>query len=261
MEARSNMKRSWTFGMKIAIGFTISCLMVVIVGVVGYRSIEQLVLTSRRVTHTYAVLQNLTDLISTMKDCETGVRGYVITGTETYLEPYRPADTKAQNYIRQIRELTADNPGQQRRLDLAENLVQSHLAVSRRTLEVRRSQGFDAAMKIVATNEAKAVMDKLRQVIVEMDGEERRLLSERNSIAEQGAANSEQIILFTSLFSFILVGLIGWFITRSLTLQIGSAAAHVQSSSAELQAAANQQAAGSTEQATAMNEVATVGCC
>ena len=45
------MKRLWTFRIKIGIGFTLSCLVVALVGVVGYRSIEQLVLTSQRVNN------------------------------------------------------------------------------------------------------------------------------------------------------------------------------------------------------------------
>jgi methyl-accepting chemotaxis protein len=49
----------------------------------------------------------------------------------------------------------------------------------------------------------------------------------------------------------------GWFITRSLSRQIGSTVGQVQSSSAELQAAASQQTTGAKEQATAMNEIST----
>ena len=55
----------------------------------------------------------------------------------------------------------------------------------------------------------------------------------------------------------MVVGLIGWFITYSLSQQIGGAIGLVQSSSSELQAAANQQAVGAKQQSTAMNEIAT----
>ena len=90
-----------------------------------------------------------------------------------------------------------------------------------------------------------------------MENEENTSLRERKVRVDNGASLSETTIISTSLFALVLAGLIGWYITSSLTRQIGSAAALLQSSSAEVQAAANQQASGSTEQATAMNEIAT----
>jgi methyl-accepting chemotaxis protein len=55
----------------------------------------------------------------------------------------------------------------------------------------------------------------------------------------------------------LLVAMIGWFISRSLSSQIGSAVGQVRSSSSELQSAANQQASGAKEQAAAMAEIST----
>jgi len=40
------------------------------------------------VAHTFEVLQNLDLVLSSLTDAETGERGYVLTGTATYLEPY-----------------------------------------------------------------------------------------------------------------------------------------------------------------------------
>ena len=45
-----------------------------------------------------------------MKDAETGQRGYLLTGDDTYLEPYRSADASIDNVIKQLRDLIADDP-------------------------------------------------------------------------------------------------------------------------------------------------------
>jgi methyl-accepting chemotaxis protein len=251
------MRRTFTFGLKIGAGFAVSCLLALVVGFIGYRSTENLVFTRLNVTHGYAVLQRLSDLISTMKDAETGARGYALTGKETYLEPYLPVENTVRDTIRHLRELTVNDPNQQRRLDVAAALVHAQLNFCKRVIDVRRAQGLNAAVAVIDSNDGKTSMDKLRQLVVEADAEERRQLDELTSTADASARNSERIILFSSLFSFLLVSLIGWFITSSLTRQIGAAAVHVQSSSAELQAAANQQADSSSERATAMNEVVT----
>ena len=79
----------------------------------------------------------------------------------------------------------------------------------------------------------------------------------RRPAADFSANLSETTIISASLLAFVLTGLVGWYLTSSLTRQIGSAAALLQSSSGELQAAANLQSSGSTGQATAVNEIAT----
>ena len=195
--------------------------------------------------------------MSIVKDAETGQRGYLLTGNEIYLEPYLAADASVYSVLKQLRDMTADNSDQGRRLDQATTLVQSKMAELKQTIELRRTQGFDAAEKVVATNQGKAFMDKLREVIAEMDTAERASLREEVTQADFSASLTESTIVIVSILALVLTGLIGWYITNSLTRQIGSAAAVLQSSSGELQAAANLQASGSTGQAIAMNEIAT----
>jgi methyl-accepting chemotaxis protein len=251
------MIRSRSFAIKIALGFAVSFVMLIVVGAIGYMSVARLSNNTHELGSTYAMIDGLSELMSLMKDAETGQRGYLLTGNDTYLEPYRVADASIYNVVKQLRDMTADNPNQARRLDLALSLVQSKMAELKQTIDLRKTEGFDAAVKVVAANQGKVLMDKLRQVVVEMANEERSSLREEKTRAEFSASFAEATIIAVSILAFVLTGLIGWYITSSLTRQLGSAAAVLQSSSGELQAAANLQASGSTGQATAMNEIAT----
>ena len=67
--------------------------------------------------HTTEVLETLQKAMDAMVDQETGVRGYLITGDEKFLEPYHSGGNAYTAAIRKIRELTSDNPAQQGRLD------------------------------------------------------------------------------------------------------------------------------------------------
>src|SRR6202021_3618933 len=89
------------------------------------------------------------------------------------------------------------------------------------------------------------------------DDEEKNSLRAEKTRTDFSANLSETTIISASMLAFVLTGLVGWYLTSSLTRQIGSAAALLQSSSGELQAAANLQSSGSTGQATAVNEIAT----
>ncbi len=186
--------------------------------------------------------KGLADLISLVKDAETGQRGYVITGNESYLEPYQAALPEIKKTVDDVRRLTADNSDQQRRLESASALIDTKLSELKSVIDQRRATGFEAAAKIVSAGQGKATMDQFRAVIGEMDRQEQDLLALRSSQAETGVRITKTIVAGGSVLGTLLVVIIGWLITTSLSAQIGAAVQQVQSSSAELQAAANQQA-------------------
>lgn len=247
----------WTFGRKLALGFALPLFLLVLIGVVGFKSVSALTGASYSVTHTHLVLEHLASLLSELTDAETGQRGFVITGDETYLEPHSRAVAQISTTTKDLRDLTTDEPAQRQRLDDLEPLVTAKLAELDRTIALRKSSGFDAAEKYVAAGEGKQTMDAIRRTVDSMTQEERRLLDARAGEVEAAATDARMTTLFGSLLGFLLVGVTAFSITRSVTGQIGSAVKHVQSSSAELQAAANQQVSGAKEQATAMSEITT----
>src|SRR5450432_2409077 len=248
---------NWTFGRKLALGFAIAVLTLVVIGVLGYRSTEHLIENDRWVSHTHEVRTKLADLLSLLKDAETGQRGFVITGDESFLDPYRRALPDVARTLSDVRTLTADNETQQRRLSAIQPLVDGKLAELKRTIEMRRTVGFEATMKVVAAGEGKLLLDQIRRVVGEMDDDEASLLKRRNAEAELSSENTKSVILWGSLFGIALVTAAGTLIARSLASQIGAAVHHIQTSSTELQSAANQQATGAKEQASAMSEIST----
>jgi methyl-accepting chemotaxis protein len=247
----------WTFGRKIAAGFALAFLLLLGIGAVAYRSITVLTATNHLVTHTHQVLEHIAGVLSLLNEAETGQRGYVITGDEAFLEPYQSALGKIPTLAKELKELTADNLNQQKRIDQAEPLIDAKLAALNRIIEIRRKGNLEEATKIVRAGEGKRLMDDLRVVLAEMDQDERGLLKQRADETEAASGGAKTTIVFGTAFCLLFVIAAGFFITRSLSSQIGAAVRHVQSSSAELQSAANQQASGAKESATAMSEITT----
>jgi methyl-accepting chemotaxis protein len=251
------LAQSWTFGRRIAFGFGLSVVILLVVGAVAYRSTDVLIENNARVAHTHLVLEDLGHLLSLMKDAETGQRGFVITGDEAFLQPYQDALAPIPKTIADLRSLTSDNPRQQKRLDEAEPLVDTKLDELKRTIDMRRTQGFDATQRVVQGGQGKRTMDDLRKVVAAMDQEERDLLKQRGDSAEESARGAKTTIAVGALLALLLVSAAGFVITRSLNHQLGVAVSSMRSSSAELQAAATQQASGSREQSSATSEVST----
>ena len=66
-------------------------------------------------THTYEVLEQTQDVMAALVDQETGVRGYLLSGDDRFLEPYRAGREAYVAALANSRTLTLDNPAQQKR--------------------------------------------------------------------------------------------------------------------------------------------------
>jgi signal transduction histidine kinase len=159
----------------LAVGFGI----VVFIVVAGYHNELQYTESRDRLIHTHEVIERLQLTFSTLQDGETGQRGYILTGQDTYLQPFYEAVDKARHQIETLSERTADNPNQQLRLIKLQSLIEKKFAELQNTISLRKEKGFEAALQVVLTGEGKALMDEIRETVAQMQDEEQGLLRQR----------------------------------------------------------------------------------
>ncbi len=210
-----------TVGKKLTAGFGLALLILVVIGTVSYRGTVKLIQTAYWTAHTHEVLEDIEHVVSALKDAETGQRGFLITGEERYLEPYEAALKIVDEEVGHVRELTRDNPNQQRRLDDIEPLIVAKLDELKETIDLRRHQGFEAALAVVLTDKGKKVMDDMREVITEMQNEESELLEKREKEAAGAAQTTKSTVIFGTVIAFALLTIAGIFITRAITKPLG----------------------------------------
>lgn len=207
----------WTIGNKIGGLIVFSGLMFLILGIFAYSMIVKLNESIAWNDHTYLVLQNEEMVISLLKDAETGQRGFILTGDDQYLEPYNEATKSIYKYIDTGIKLTKDNPLQQERIKKVKLLVDDKLEVLNQTINLRKNNGFDAALKVVLTNKGKTLMDQIRLVVDEIENTERGLLEIRNSSMHTNVLLTKSVIIYGSLLSLIFIVLIGVLIVRNIS--------------------------------------------
>ena len=107
-------------------------------------------------------------------DAETGQRGFVITGQEEFLQPYRAAVLTFRARIDRLRVLVAQQPARKLRVDaLAAQLLVTQADMAH-LVELRRHAGFEAAQQSMVGGEQRAAMDLLRAIAREIDEEVQR---------------------------------------------------------------------------------------
>src|SRR5262245_9535206 len=114
---------------KTKAGVVIVLVALVLNGLFSYRATRNLIEREQLVSHTDRVLAGLEATLSTLKDAETGERGYIISGDEAYLEPYQAALGQINRHVQTVQQLTADNPRQQARIPLLESKIAERLSL------------------------------------------------------------------------------------------------------------------------------------
>ena len=211
----------WTIGFKIGSGFALALLMLLMVGTAAYRSTTRLVDTADRVAETQRVLGKLDELLSYVKDAETGNRGFIITGEERYLEPFNTAAARIDKSYRDVIELTRDNPSQQRTLEMLSAPLQARMAVLKDGIDLRRgAQGFENARDLVLSGKGKDAMDQLRSLVGQMASEENVLLQKRSDDTRDSATATMRIITWGTLAAIVILAIVGFRITRSIAVPL-----------------------------------------
>ncbi|CAI3232905.1 histidine kinase [Clostridium neonatale] len=179
--------RRLSIGQKMFIGFGI--IILIMLAVIGNTYIN-FVKESEAVkwnVHTYKVIQESDCLLMSLLDMETGARGYVITGNESFLEPFNKGNSSYENHYDKLKQLTEDNSEQQQRLYNINNKYKEWVEWEKNIIIAKRKEVSSGKLKledliaIVQSGYGKNMMDELRSILGDINNEEERLLQNRNA--------------------------------------------------------------------------------
>ncbi|RKG65476.1 CHASE3 domain-containing protein, partial [Corallococcus terminator] len=164
-----------SIGNRIALGFGLSLLVLLVIAGVAFQGAQQLTTTTEGLLESHNNYKLLREVRALLVDAETGQRGYVLTGEEVYLRPYQAALSELRTDMDKLRVAMDKYPEQRSRMAKIEPLIANKLDELADTIRLRREQGFDASLAIVKTNRGQREMDAIRELIYEMrDTEEDR---------------------------------------------------------------------------------------
>jgi methyl-accepting chemotaxis protein WspA len=214
------MLNRWNIGTKIAIGFALGLSIFTTIGIIAFRGTDQLISSAREENRTYKVISEIEEILSLVKDAETGQRGYLLTGTQRYLDPYNQARSRIPARINQLKNLIQDNPRQQAYLQTLEPKIAQKLAELDTTVQLRQTRGANAALEVVRTDQGKELMDQIRETVTRMKTEEQSLLQTRSQAAEDSGRRTMDSVMLGMPLGILLLALIGVVLNRQITRPI-----------------------------------------
>jgi CHASE3 domain sensor protein len=214
-----------------AIAITAVTLLMLMAAFVFYQQSEAGVAARGWVNHTYDVKGHTQALLSKLDDAETGERGYVLTGDEGFLDPYKESlrnssdarpksDALDQHHsiaeeLDILRRLTPDNPTQQQNLDDVDSGVKELLDQLASAIALHKTAVTDGAQRKIDFHRGKEAMDRLRGLIKIMTAEENHLLALRIQ-ADDANARQGHLTVFSGVTVFyVLMVLAIWIYQRA----------------------------------------------
>ncbi len=179
---------------------------VVFVGLIFY-----LLSTIAWVEHTDRVTRNATEIQRRSIDMETGMRGFLITGDESFLEPYEAALPRFATDLAALRSLVSDNAAQVDRIDRIVSLQKAWNDFAREMIELRRTGGdYHQSVRL---GRGKRLTDDMRGEFESFLETEQALRFQRNNEANR---TSLTIVVLFVLFTLTTTGLLAYFGRRQL---------------------------------------------
>ena len=171
--------------------------------VIGFAAVANLIMSEfdrareirSAVDASYARRASLQEILSIHQDLETGQRGYIISGNEAFLEPYRAA---RQRLTRSMAELQASTGGQNRIAALFPSLLQqsaNKLSLTDAGVVTRQQGNASAAMAMVSSGRGKTAMDQIRATLAAMDKVEARHLEQLLTKADESRLHTQRLVL------------------------------------------------------------------
>jgi len=207
------------FRNQVLAGFAVSIVLVLVVGVLSFKSIKQLEGDTVWVDHTQKVIKTTNNLLQYLIDGETGMRGYGATANKTFLDPYNDAVPKITEALEQLSNLVVDNPGQVKRIDSLKLIVNRQLLILKTNIETRDAKGLDYMVANKMFLNGKGNMDSIREINNRVIQTENNLLAERKAASDNASEQAIIVIVIGCTIFLLIVVIMFYYIQATFARQ------------------------------------------
>ena len=189
------------FRRNLIVSSSISVLILVISSVASFLSINSLLESNSSVNHTQKIIYNLNNSQRIVLDAQSGVRGFLLTGNDMFLNRYLQSTVELDESIKVLEELTAGNKNQQSYVRTLKTYHQKFYNYLKEKVYLKR-QGLPIAAEDL--NQGKEIMDALRENYNTMENEELTALKVRTDDSREYGVYSSILIIIAALIAISL---------------------------------------------------------
>jgi PAS domain S-box-containing protein len=192
----------------------VALLLTGVLGILSWHNAQREAQEVAWVAHTQQVSTTLELTLRHLVDVETGVRGFALTGDERFLEPSVTGKLLVEQDLQALHLLVADNPAQERRLDVLVKQTAARIEAAEELVSLR--QRARTVPTEVQLERGKQIMDEARDSVAEMEAEEKRLLERRSQSARAAERVTTSVIALSSTLGVVFLSVAGFTVSREI---------------------------------------------
>jgi signal transduction histidine kinase/CheY-like chemotaxis protein len=212
---------------------------VVLIGFLSFRSGDASSADADQLDLTREIISGVNGLLLAVTNAETGQRGFLLTGQDSYLEPYRQARADIPALLKGLKTASATHPDQTRRIQRLSPLIDEKLAELALTIQLRQSKGLAAALPTVYTDRGRVLMGQVREICAELQVVTNERLMQYSKHSQSSGRQGEIISMVGGTTLFLLLLFAHAAIQKGAERQ-GSLISELQKSERRLQEAARE---------------------
>lgn len=163
----------------------------------------------------YQGILSAKDIAATLTDMETGMRGFLLSGDEAFLESYQDDERRFFNLTAQLKRALSEAPDQADFIGEIDVLVKTWgTEFVAPAIDLRRvsddAKTMDDISELVGEARGKVFFDQFRGLMADFIAEEQGLLTIRQAESDSVRIWTEIIIVAGSVIALVVAGLLGW---------------------------------------------------
>jgi PAS domain S-box-containing protein len=194
----------------------VPAVLVLLVGALAYDRARSVVADVQDVGRSHAIVEGSDAVLTRIVDAETGQRAFLLTGEETFLDPYRGARADIERSLDSLRRLVVGDPAQRARVNTISGLIPDRFALLDTAIALRRSGSVVEATSAVRMRAGKAKMDQLRGLVADLQAHERAILAEKRDAEQRSVRNASIVVGAAAILALLLSALVNLAFARAL---------------------------------------------
>ncbi len=175
-----------------------------------FRQIEEATAVRK---HTSSVISGAFGFLSAVKDAQTSQRGYLLSGDESFLDPYLAQRDGIKDRLLELSQSTL-LPASKKHLDAVLPTVDSLLEFMAQSIDLRRDNDMNGVLALVRRGQGESLMDSIRTEIGAYISLEEDLLKQHEAMFQSDMRRMFSLIVVTSLLSLLFALSFAWLLYR-----------------------------------------------
>lgn len=185
----------------LQVGFGISIVILMASSTASYVAIKEQIKNRSDVQETREVIASAYNLLIDLQNVETGLRGFYLTGRESFLEPYEYSLQQMPNSLERLSSQTEDRPSQALRVDSLSRIIPAQTQINQAHIQLKRGGG---QVTLGQLEDGKRFMDLCRRIINDLIQEEEVLLARGVVVLDRSTSFTTSFIILAAILSLII---------------------------------------------------------